>query len=76
MKNLSLKLEDDIYIETERITAKLQIARNRYINEAVDLLNKYHKRRLLKSQLANESAAIKIDSMEILREMEKLKDDD
>jgi hypothetical protein len=76
MKNLSLKLEDDIYIETERITAKLQIARNRYINEAVDLLNKYHKRQLLKSQLAKESAAIKIDSMEILREMEKLKDDD
>ena len=76
MKNLSLKLEDDIYIETERITAKLQIARNRYINEAVDLLNKYHKRRLLKSQLAKESATIKIDSMEILREMEKLKDDD
>lgn len=76
MKNLSLKLEDDIYIETERITAKLQIARNRYINEAVDLLNKYHKRRLLKSQFAKESAAVKIDSMEILREMEKLKDDD
>ena len=76
MKNLSLKLEDDIYIETERITAKLQIARNRYINEAVDLLNKYHKRRLLKSQLAKESAAVKIDSMEILRGMEKLKDDD
>lgn len=29
MKNLSLKLEDNIYQETERITAKLRMARNR-----------------------------------------------
>jgi hypothetical protein len=74
MKNLSLKLEDNIYQETERITAKLRVARNRYINEAVDLLNRYHSRRLLKAQLSKESSLTAVDSMDVLKEMEKLLD--
>jgi predicted transcriptional regulator len=35
MKTLSLKLDDKIFDEAEEITAKLHLARNRYINEAV-----------------------------------------
>jgi predicted transcriptional regulator len=48
MKILSLKLDDDIFNETEEITAKLRLARNRYINEAVNMYNLVQKRRLLK----------------------------
>ena len=51
MKNLSLKLDDQIFQETETLTLKLNLARNRYINEALDLYNKLNKRRLLKNQL-------------------------
>ena len=76
MKNLSLKLEDNIYQETERITAKLSVARNRYINEAVDLFNRYHSRRLLKAQLSRESSLAAADSIEVLKEIEKLLDND
>jgi hypothetical protein len=75
MKTLSLKLDDHIFEEAEDITAKLQLARNRYINEAVRVYNLYNKRRLLKNQLAKESKMVMKDSMDILKEFEKLIDE-
>ena len=55
MKTLSLKLDDKTFDEAEEITSKLQLARNRYINEAVSIYNLFNKRRLLKKQLTKES---------------------
>ena len=75
MKTLSLKLEQDIYEEADRITSKLKIARNRYINEAVKIYNTVNSRRLLKKQLSIESALVSKDSMAILTEFEKLMDE-
>lgn len=75
MKILSLKLDDEIFNETEEITGKLQLARNRYINEAVNIYNRVNKRRLLKNQLTKESAMTSKESMEILHEFEKLLDE-
>lgn len=74
MKNLSLKLEDGIYLETERITDQMGIARNRYINEAVNWYNLFHRRRMLKSQLLKESGLTAADSLAVLKEMEKMID--
>ncbi|MHA8107690.1 hypothetical protein [Aquirufa sp. 5-AUSEE-100C1] len=74
MKTLSLKLDDHIFDETEEITAQLHLARNRYINEAVNMYNLVQKRRLLKKVLANESALATSESMDILREFEALSD--
>lgn len=71
MKTLSLKLDDQIFDDAEEITAKLKLARNRYINEAVSIYNLFNKRRLLKNQLAKESKLISKDSMDILHEFEK-----
>lgn len=71
MKTLSLKLDDKIFDETEEVTTKLKLARNRYINEAVRIYNLYNKRRLLKEQLTKESILTSDDSMEILAEFEK-----
>lgn len=76
MKNLSLKLDEKIYEETEKITSKLKLPRNRYINEAVNIYNLYNKRKLLKKQLGKESKLISKDSMEILKEFENLIDED
>ena len=75
MKILSLKLDDEIFDEAEEITTKLKLARNRYINEAVSLYNQYHKRKILKKQLTNESKLTSKDSLEILHEFEKLIDE-
>lgn len=76
MKTLSLKLDDKIFDETEAITAAMKLARNRYINEAVNMYNLYNRRRMLKKQLSKESKLGSHDSLEILREFEKLVDDD
>ena len=76
MKTLSLKLDEKIFKEAEDITAKLNLARNRYINEAVNLYNLFNKRRLLKKQLLKESKLARKDSMEVLAEFEKFMDED
>ena len=76
MKTLSLKLDDEIFNEAEELTSKMKLARNRYINEAVNIYNQYNKRRLLKKQLLKESKMTMEDSMEVLLEFEKLMDED
>jgi predicted transcriptional regulator len=75
MKTLSLKLDDDIFEEAEEITSKLNLARNRYINEAVSIYNRVNKKRLLKKQLAKESVLTSKGSMEVLHEFENFLDE-
>ncbi len=75
MKTITLKLEDAVFVETEEITSQLIIPRNDYINEAVHIYNTLNKRRLLKMQLAKESRLTSKDSLEVLREFEKLMDE-
>lgn len=75
MKTLSLKLDDKIFEEAEEMTSKLKLARNRYINEAVNIYNLFNKRRLLKKQLTKESKLTSRDSMDVLHEFEKLMDE-
>ncbi len=72
MKSLSLKLDDKTYEETEKVIAQLNLSRNRYINEALNLYNQFQKRRLIRSQLKKESKLIASDSLIILSEFEKL----
>ncbi len=76
MKNLSLKLDDDIFLETEKIVSKVNKNRNRYINEAIEFYNRLYRRRLLSKQLNKESRLVATDSMKILAEFEKLQDED
>jgi len=76
MKTLSLKLDDKIFEKAEELTSKLKLARNRYINEAVNIYNQFNKRKLLKNQLTKESKLTRNDSMDILNEFEQLMGDD
>jgi predicted transcriptional regulator len=75
MKTLSLKLDDKIFDEAEEITLALNLARNRYINEAVSIYNHFNKRKMLKSKLVKESKLTMKDSLSILHEYEKLIDE-
>ena len=52
MKSLSLKLDDEVFKETEKIIAKLDCARNRYINEALEIYNKYNKKKDVEGRVA------------------------
>ena len=75
MKNLSLKLEENIFDETEHILSEINKKRNKYINEAVAFYNKLYKRKLMRGDLAAESKAAYGSSMEVLNEFEALEDD-
>lgn len=70
MKNLSLKLQEPVFLETETLLAQLKKNRNAYINEALAFYNRLQKRRLLAEQLRRESALVAANSMEVLAEME------
>jgi len=76
MKNLSLKMDEVIFHETEKITSKINKNRNRYINEAVEFYNLLQKRRILSKQLQKESKKVQEESMKVLAEFEKLRDED
>jgi predicted transcriptional regulator len=76
MKNLSLKLDDEIFLETEKIVEKLGTTRNRYINEALAIYNRYYNRKMLRDQLVKESRAAYGSSRDILDEYERLIDED
>lgn len=75
MKTLSLKLDDEIFDEAEEITTVLNLARNRYINEAVNIYNLFNRRKLLKKQLIKESKITSKESLALLHELEMLIDE-
>jgi len=76
MKNLSLKMEESIFEEMERILLKVGKNRNRYINEAVEFYNMLQKRKILSSELKKESKLVKEESMKVLAEFEGLENED
>ncbi len=72
MKNVSLKIDDTIFGETEKILFRIKKSRNRYINEAIDYYNRLQKRLLLEKQLKKESDLVKEDSMSVLKDFEEI----
>ena len=74
MKTVSLKIDDAIFSETEKILAGMKKPRNRYINEAIAYYNKLQQRIILEEKLKQESKLVAEDSMAILREFENLED--
>ena len=75
MKSISLKLQDQILEETEKLLEHLKTSRNKYINEAIEFYNQYQKRKLIEEQLIKESKIVASDSMEVLEEFESLEDE-
>lgn len=72
MKTVSLKLDDSIYGETEKILSRIKIPRNRYINEALRFYNKVQRRQLLEKRLKSDSDLVKGESINVLKEFESI----
>jgi len=72
MKTVSLKIDDSIFRETEKLLAGMNIPRNRYINEAIDFYNKVQKRQILEQRIKAESSLVKKDSMDVLKDFENI----
>ena len=69
-------MDENVFLETERILKKVQKNRNRYINEAVQFYNLLQQRKLLTAQLKNESRLVQGESMRILAEFEGMDNED
>ena len=72
MKTVSLKIDDSIFGETEKILSKIKKPRNRYINDAIDFYNRFQKRAILEKKLKKESELVKKDSMAVLKDFEEI----
>ena len=72
MKTISLKIDDSIFGETEKILLRMKKPRNRYINEAIEYYNKIQSRIILEQKLVKESEMVKVDSMLVLKEFEEI----
>lgn len=70
MKTISLKIDDSIFGETEKILSRIKKPRNRYINEALEYYNRIQKRTIIEKKLKKESELVKKDSIFVLKEFE------
>jgi metal-responsive CopG/Arc/MetJ family transcriptional regulator len=76
MKTISLKLDEHIFEDTEKVISKVKKSRNRYINEAIEFYNRFNKRKLIARKLAKESKSVRNESMAVLAEFESLSHED
>lgn len=70
MKTVSLKIDDSIFGETEKILSRVKISRNRYINEALEYYNRIQRRQILEKRLKHDSDLVKGESMKVLKDLE------
>lgn len=75
MKSISLKVNDPVFQEMEKILENVQLSRNKYINEAIEYYNALQDRLLLEKQLLQESALISTHSIAVLHEFEAIEDE-
>lgn len=75
MKSISLKVNEPVFQEMEKILENVQVSRNKYINEAIEYYNALQDRMLLEKQLLQESAMVAEDSMAVLHEFEAIEDE-
>jgi hypothetical protein len=75
MKNISLKLQDDVFSETEKILSEIKVNRNKYINMAIENYNKAQKRKIIGEILKKESVIVRENSMKVLAEFEAFLDE-
>jgi len=72
MKTISLKIDDSIFGETEKILSSIKKPRNRYINEALEFYNRIQRRKILESKLKEESSLVNDESRSVLNEFEEI----
>ena len=72
MKTISLKIQNSIFKETEKLVSTMEKSRNKYINDALEFYNLAQKRKIIEKKLKKESLLIKTNSMTVLREFEEI----
>ena len=76
MERWTIKLNDSVFEETEHILKEKGIPRNRYINEALDFYNRYHRWKKLAKSFAKASQLVRDSTMEVIAEFDLLIDEE
>ena len=72
MNIVSLKINDTIFGETEKILLTIGISRNKYINDAIEYYNNIQRKKILEKRINVESKLVEEDSMVVLKDFEKI----
>lgn len=72
MKTLSLKIDESIFDETEKILSRIKIPRNRYINDALRHYNRFQRQQMLEKKLKEESELVGRESVYVVKEFENI----
>ena len=72
MKNVSLKLDDSVYQETEQVLGRIKKPGNGRINEALQHYNQVQKMRVISELLEKESRLVSEESLKVLAEFANL----
>ncbi len=72
MKTVSLKIDDSIFNETEKIITRIKKPRNRYINDALEHYNRFNRKLMLQEKLKFESHLVRGESLAVLKEFEQI----
>lgn len=75
MKTISLRIEDNILLDTDNVLHEIKKTRNKYIVDALEYYNKIQKRKLLENQYKYDSELVSDTSLEVLKEFEVLEND-
>ena len=59
MKSILLKLDDNLFAETDERVKAEKTSRSNYIKQAIEQYNKWQKRKALEEQIAREVALLK-----------------
>jgi hypothetical protein len=70
MKTVLLKIDESVLGDTDTIVSAINISRNKYIIEAINYYNKLQRRRALEVKMKLESAMVREESLNVLKEFE------
>lgn len=73
-KALSLKMDDRIFEDAEKMIRKIHMPRNAYINKAVDFYTRFQQRLLLRKKLKKDVSLLKEDTKNFIESFELLED--
>lgn len=74
-KPLSVKMDDAVFRDADRIVKRIHTNRNAYINKAVRFMNKLHERKLMSEQYRSDSLEAQASSREVLKEFDSFLDE-
>jgi hypothetical protein len=70
-KAISVKIDEEVFLQAERIVRRQHTNRNAYINKAIRLLNRLAERDMLRGVLERESLASRKENAKVLRDFDE-----